>query len=163
GQLSPQGISNVFGQRRSREAFHVEIFDCDPTKAVDAIAGNFMNMVPGPIADAGMKFGERSFSLRPGLGTTLAAGNSAVPTPQFACRALRPAGTLGRLPVAESHKARQAEVNADAIVPSSLDWRHFDVETTRHLPTCRVRTAEVGLLGSSRCHRTLTTRHAYEA
>ena len=82
----------MFGRRRSREAFQVEVFDRDPTKAVNEIAGNFMKVIPAPIAEAGMIFGERSFSHRSGLGTTLAAGNSAVPTAQFAFSALRPAG-----------------------------------------------------------------------
>jgi hypothetical protein len=40
GQLASRGVSNVLGERRMRKAFHVEVFDTDPTESVNKFTGN---------------------------------------------------------------------------------------------------------------------------
>jgi hypothetical protein len=47
--LAPRGISNVFGQHRACKAFHVGVFDTDPTEPVNKFAGTFVQII-APLA-----------------------------------------------------------------------------------------------------------------
>ena len=87
GQLAPRGISNVFGQHRACEAFHVGV-DTDPTEPVNKFAGTFNRAAR---SDMRLELGESGLVSRSGLGASLASGNSALATAQFSL------GLLGQL------------------------------------------------------------------
>jgi hypothetical protein len=76
GQLAPRGISNVFGQHRACEAFHVEVFDTDPTEPVNKFAGTFVQIIAPLRSDMRLEVGESGLASRSGLGASLASGNS---------------------------------------------------------------------------------------
>ena len=138
----------MLGERRTRKAFHVEVFDTDPTESVNKFTGTLVQVIAPLRSDMRLELGESGLALRPRRGASLAAGNSALATAQFASGLFSQLRSLDFLASADSNQAGKANINANGIGASTLDRRHFDVER-------RVRIALVGLFGSSRCHRTL--------
>src|SRR5690606_6489420 len=128
GQLRPRGIVNVLGQHPGCEALHVQVFDRDPTEAVNEIAGNLAQVVTPLSCNAGVESGEGRLALRPRRGAALAPGHGALPAPKPASGTLRPVRTRSGLSVGQSDQAGQAEVDADAVRAGALDCIHLHVE-----------------------------------
>jgi hypothetical protein len=119
-----KGVSNVLGERRTRKAFHVEVFDTVPTVSVRTLV-----QVIAPLrSDMRSGLGESGLALRPRPGASLAVGNSALATAQFASGSFSQLRSLDFLSSAESNQAGKANINADGIGASTLDGRHLDVK-----------------------------------
>src|SRR5690606_20007643 len=92
GQLRPRGIVNVLGQHPGCEALHVQVFNRDPTEAVNEIAGNLVQVVAPLGCNAGVESGEGCLALRPRRGAALAPSNRALAAAQLTSGTLRPVG-----------------------------------------------------------------------
>jgi hypothetical protein len=155
GQSAPRGVSNVFGQHRARKALHVEAFDRDPAETVNEIAGNVVQVVSPLRSDMSLELGESCLSLRPSLRSTLAAGNSTLPAAQFTLDTFRQSLARSVLPLLRATKLERPKSIPTLSGPARSTGATSTWKSTYHLPPCRVTIADFGLLGSSRCHRTL--------
>jgi hypothetical protein len=123
----------VLGERRTRKAFHVEVFDTDPTESVNKFTGTLVQVIVPLRSVMRSRLGESGLALRPRPGASLAADNSALATAQFSSGSFVQLRSLDFLSSAESSQAGKANINADGVGASTLDGRHLDVEDDRPL------------------------------
>jgi hypothetical protein len=130
--LTPRGIVDVLGEHPSRQAFDVEIFEGDPAKTGDQIAGNLVAEVPALGRDMSLKLGERGAAFAADFGAALAPRERPLSAAKALGCLLRPAWARDHFAVAQRHKRGQAKINTNAVRPSAFNRRDFDVKD--HVP-----------------------------
>lgn len=126
--LSPRGVVNVLGKHPSRQAFDVEIFDCDAPKAVDEIAADLVAEVAPLRGDVTLKLGECPNALATDFGPALAPSNGSLSPAQPLGRALGPVRAVYRFPVAQRDKTSEAKINAHTVGTGAIFGRNVNVK-----------------------------------
>lgn len=133
--LSPRGVVNVLGMHPASQAFDVELFNSDPTEAINQISSYFVAEITTAISDPSVIFSNGGYTLAPSLGPSFASSDCAL-SPSHALRSAPcPIRALYGFAVAQCNEAGQPEIDANRLRPCALNRVHFNMED--HIPfTC---------------------------
>jgi hypothetical protein len=67
GQLRPRGVVDVLGKHTPRQAFDVEVFDCDPAESIDKAPGDSVKMIAATVGRLGVMLGQSGDALPSGV------------------------------------------------------------------------------------------------
>jgi hypothetical protein len=151
-QLSPRGIKNMLGEHTARQTLNVQVFNADAGKSAADIGRELVQKIVSPASNFPRVGRKSGLSFRAAAGSSFASSQNSLSAPQaLAARLIQ----LGRAIVSPFDNAISEDRPKSILTVSpcrgstsaTSTWK-----TTNHLPFCRVRIAEDGLLGRARCH-----------
>lgn len=135
-ELPPRGVVNFFGQHAASETLDVQVFDGDPTEAIDKLPALFVQEVPARISDVRLMLRDSELALATHLRAPLATGKGALKAAELGGVAPRDARAVDGLAVAHRNETRQPEVDTNRVGAGAFGCRDFNVK--HRVPLARV-------------------------